>query len=175
MRLIRLVVLMLVALLPSLSASRAVGAPGWVTFTHPDPPFAIQYPGGWVRLSADKVALLVLVDPETRGLGLVVVGVRVGPGENAYTLEPRLPQIISRSFSDYRPLRTDRTVLNGRPAIVHYFTGVRSDVRVYVMLGAVATNAWGFVLYGTTTVDSPRLREELGLLQRIIAGFRPGR
>jgi hypothetical protein len=128
-----------------------------------------------VRLSADKVALLVLVDPETRGLGLVVVGVQVGPGENAYNLEPRLPQIISRSFSDYRPLRTDRTVLNGRPAIVHYFTGIRNDTRVYVMLGAVATNAWGYVLYGTTTVDSPRLREELTLLQRIIAGFRPGR
>src|SRR5512134_1826065 len=175
MRLIRLTAVVMLALSLPLGAQPAAGGSAWVTFTHPNPPFAIQYPGDWVRLTADKVALLVLVDPETRGLGLVVVGVEVGPGENAYNLEPRLPQIISRSFSDYRPLRTDRTALNGRPAIVHYFTGIRNGVRVYVMLGAVATNAWGYVLYGTTTVDSPRLREELGLLQRIIAGFRPGR
>lgn len=175
MRLIRVASIVILALSLALGAQPAAGSSAWVTFTHPNPPFAIQYPGDWVRLAADKVALLVLVDPETRGLGLVVVGVEVGPGENAYTLEPRLPQIISRSFSDYRPLRTDRTVLNGRPAIVHYFTGIRNGVRVYVMLGAVATNAWGYVLYGTTTVDSPHLREELGLLQRIIAGFRPGR
>ena len=88
---------------------------------------------------------------------------------------PELPRIIPRSFSDYRPLRTDRTTLGGRPAFVHYFTGIRNSERVYVMLAAVATNSHGYLLFGTTAVDSPHLREELALLQRIIVGFRPGR
>jgi hypothetical protein len=169
MRLGWLVVLLLVAL-----QAPALGA-GWVTFSHPSPPFSIQYPGEWVRISADKLALLVLVAPDSRGLGLVVVGVPVRRGESVEDLVPELPRIIPRSFADYRPLRTDRTMLGGRPTIVHYFTGIRNNERVYVMLGAVTTDAYGYLLYGTTAVDSPRLREELALLQQIIVRFHPGR
>lgn len=29
----------------------ALAAGGWVTFTHPQPPFAIQYPSDWVRIT----------------------------------------------------------------------------------------------------------------------------
>lgn len=169
MRLRWLVVTLLVAL-----QAPALGAE-WVTFRHPEPPFAIQYPAEWIRISADKLALLVLVAPGSRGLGLVVVGVPLQPGESVEDLVPELPRIIPTRFSDYRPLRTDRTTLNGQPAIVHYFTGIRNGERAYVMLAAVTTNAYGYMLFGTTAVDSPRLREELALLQRIIVGFRPGR
>jgi len=168
MRLRWLVVILLVALQPP-----ALGAE-WVTFRHPDPPFAVQYPAEWVRISADKLALLVLVAPRSRGLGFVIVGVPVKQDESVEDLVPELPRIIPKTFSDYRPLRTDRTTLGGRPAIVHYFTGIRNSERVYVMLAAVTSNAYGFLLFGTTAVDSPYLREELALLQRIIIGFRPG-
>lgn len=164
-----LVILLIVAAQPP-----ALGA-GWVTFSHPSPPFSIQYPAEWLRISADKLALLVLVSPDTRGLGLVVVGVPIRRSESVEDLVPELPRIVPRSFADYRPLRTDRTTLGGRPAIVHYFTGIRNSERLYVMLAAVTTDTHGYLLYGTTAVDSPRLREELALLQAIIVRFHPGR
>jgi len=147
----------------------------WTTFRHPDPPFVIQYPAEWVRITADKLTLLVLVAPHSRGLGFVVVAVPVRSNESVEDLIPELPRIVPRSFHDYRPLRTDRTTLGGRPAFVHYFTGIRNNERVYVMLSAVVANRYGYLLYGTTAVDSPYLRGELTLLQEVIVGFRPGR
>jgi hypothetical protein len=172
MRLRWLVAIVLITLIAPQAPVRGAG---WVTFRHPDPPFAITYPSEWVRISADKLTLLVLVAPSSRGLGMVVVAVPVKPGENVDDLVPELPRIIPRSFTEYRPLRTDRTTLGGRPTIVHYFTGVRNNQRVYVMLGALTSSNYGFLLYGTTALDSPQLREELTLLQQIIVRFHPGR
>jgi hypothetical protein len=43
------------------------------------------------------------------------------------------------------------------------------------MLGALTSSNYGFLLYGTTALDSPQLREELTLLQQIIVRFHPGR
>lgn len=151
-----------------------LSAAEWVTFSHPQPPFSIQYPSEWVRISADKLALLVIVAPDSNGLGMIVVGARLEQGDTVDDLVTELPRIIPKRFSGYQPLRTDRTSLAGRPAIVHYFTGTRNGVRLYVMLGAVTTDTHGYMLFGMTPADSIRLREELNLLQKIIVGFRPG-
>jgi hypothetical protein len=148
----------------------------WTTFSNPEPPFTIQYPAEWTKLSADKgLGLLVLVAPRSRGLGLVVVGVPLKPGESEADLESELPRTIPKRFSDYQPLRTDRITLGGRPAIIHYFTGTRNGTRSYVMLAAVATKSHGYLLFGTAALDSPTLTEQLTLLQQIIMGFQPGR
>ncbi len=151
----------------------ALGAE-WASFEHPNPPFAIQYPSEWTRLSADKLALLVLVAPGSKGLGVIVVGAPLDPGDTLDDLLADLPRVIPTRFSGYQPLRTDRTSLAGRPAFVHYFTGIRNGVRLYIMMAAVTTDTHGYLVFGMTPADSPRLREELTLLQKILVGFRPG-
>lgn len=169
MRLAWLVVMSLVVLqAPVLGAE-------WTTFSHPEPPFTIQYPAEWTKIAADKVGLLVLVAPRTRGLGLIVVGVPLKPGESETDLESELPRTIPKRFSDYQPLRTDKVTLGGRPAVVHYFTGTRNGTRTYVMLAAVTTKTHGYLLFGMAPLDSPTLTEQLALLQQIIMGFQPGR
>lgn len=169
MRLTLLVAMSLVAL-----QAPVMGAE-WTTLSHPEPPFTIQYPAEWTKISADKgLGLLVLVSPDTRGLGFIVVGGPLKPGETLGDLETALPRSIPRRFSDYQPLRTDRIMLGGHPAIVHYFTATRNSSRMYVMLAAVVTKTHGYMLFGTASLDSPTLNEQLGLLQQVIMGFRPG-
>lgn len=147
----------------------------WATFSHPDPAFTIRYPADWMRMSADKKALLVLVGPGSGGMGVIVAGAPQGSKkESVDDLLVDLPRIIPARFADYHALRTDRTTMAGRRAIIHYFTGIRNSRRMYAMLAAVTTDTHGFMIFAMTAADSPRLREEINLLQKIIQGFRPG-
>lgn len=168
--------LLVAIILVATAASAALGA-DWVTYTHPEHGFTIQYPGDWTRLSGDKDVLLIVVGPRSAAgvpLGFIILGAALKPGETVVDdFEEFLARAAPTRLQGYQPLRTDRATIDGRPAVIHYLTYIQNGVRMYAMLAAMAGGRYGYLIIASTSASSPQLREEINLLQRIILTFRP--
>lgn len=164
-----------VVLILVIAAPAALGA-DWVTYTHPEHGFTIQYPSGWSRLSGDKNPLLILAGratPASVPLTLNILGGPLNPGETVDDYRDIIARVLPAQLQGYQALRTDRGAIKGVPIVIHYLTWYQGGVRMYGMQAAVAVKGYGYIITGATVADSPRLREEIDLLQRIILTFRP--
>lgn len=75
--------------------------------------------------------------------------------------------------SNYQRLRSDRTTVGGRPAILRYFTWKRNDgLLIYQMQLFTYAGRRAYVVTATTRATSPTIAQEAGILQRIVASSR---
>lgn len=162
-------------------AGTASAAPAWQVFIHPELGFSITYPSGWTVPSAGAGILFLAVGPAAAGVSSVRLNVNVTaePVPNGMSLEQyeAVNETNMRTlFHAYRRLRSDRTQLEGLPALVRYFTWRRADgVELYQMQLVAVSRPLGYVVTGTTAVASPRLQQEATLLRSIMLTFRPRR
>jgi len=167
-----------VALLAT-AAAGTVGAEAWPRFVHPSLGFSLSYPAGWkvlpVREGTIAVAILGPEFPGTSGLRLNVnVATEVLPQEgNIEVIEALAERQVSLILSNYQRLRSDRTTVGNRPAILRYFTWKRNDgLLIYQMQLFTYAGRRAYVVTGTTLATSPTVAQEAGALQRIVASFR---
>lgn len=165
------------ALLAAAAGTHAADA--WPRFVHPSLGFSLSYPAGWevlpVREGTIGVAILGPQIPGTGGLRMNVnVATEVLPQEgNIETIEALAERQVSLILSDYQRLRSDRTTVGGRPAILRYFTWKRNDgLLIYQMQLFTYAGRRAYVVTGTTLATSPAIAQEAAILQRIVASFR---
>lgn len=157
----------------------AAGQAGWSTFTHPAFGFSLAYPAGWELSSEDGLIAFMVIGPQPPGvenfrLNVNVTTDRVPPDMTVEQFEAISESRIGLLFNGYTRLRTDRTTIGGRPAILRYYTWKRNDgVELYQMQLYVLAGARAYVVTGTTATRSLALQREAGLLLRIIQTFRP--
>jgi hypothetical protein len=173
------VVLMLFGLL-AIEVAGATGAEAWRRFVHPTQGFALSYPADWELVSRQGIVGVAVVGPEIPGTDGMHLSVSVA-SEN-------LPQAISLDqyesvteskialiFNGYQRLRTDRTLVGGRPAILRYYTWKRNDgVGIYQMQLYTLAGRRAYVVTATTITTSLNLAQEAALLRRIMLTFKPG-
>lgn len=161
------------------AAAGTYAADAWPRFVHPSLGFSLSYPAGWevlpVREGTIGVAILGPQIPGTGGLRMNVnVATEVLPQEgNIETIEALAERQVSLILSDYQRLRSDRTTVGGRPAILRYFTWKRNDgLLIYQMQLFTYAGRRAYVVTGTTLATSPAIAQEAAILQRIVASFR---
>jgi hypothetical protein len=166
----------------ALLATAAAGtraAETWPRFVHPSLGFSLSYPAGWevlpIREGTIGVAILGPEIPGTSGLRLNVnVASEVLPQEgNIEMIEALAERQVSLMLNSYQRLRSDRTTVGGRPAILRYFTWKRNDgLLIYQMQLFTYAGRRAYVVTGTTLATSPTIEREAGILQRVVASFR---
>ncbi len=172
------------ALALALVASLLLVAPAhaavqWQGFTHPQYGFSLQYPPGWAVQRPDTQLIAVaIVGPLSSGqlpfhmsVNVVVDSVPAGtPIERFNTVANAGLQKI---FPGYRLLRTDRTQLSGRPAVIRYATWRPKDgPDLYLLQMGTIAGTHVYIVSGTTLASSTGIRDEALLLQRILTTFR---
>jgi len=81
---------------------------------------------------------------------------------------------LQRIFPGYQLLRSDRTQLDGTPAVLRYTTWqTRDGIELYQLQLGIIVGTRLYVVTGTTLAASPRLKDEASLLQQILITFRP--
>src|SRR5574341_109284 len=161
------------------AAAGMLAADAWPRFIHPSLGFSLSYPAGWevlpIREGTIGVAVLGPQIPGTSGLRRNVnVATEVLPHEgNIEMIEALAERQVSLILSNYQRLRSDRTTVGGRPAILRYFTWKRNDgLLMYQMQLFTYAGRRAYVVTGTTLATSPAIAQEAGILQRIVASFR---
>jgi hypothetical protein len=161
-----------------LTAAGAGGAEAWHQFVHPSLGFSLSYPAGWDARSQQGIVGVSLVGPEIPGSNGLHINVNVVtetlPQEgNLDLIESIAERQVSLILSGYRRLRSDRTTLGGRPAILRYFTWRRNDgLEIYQMQLFTYASQRAYVVTGTTLATSPSIAQDAGLLQRVVTTFR---
>lgn len=154
------------------------GAESWQRFVHPTLGFSLSYPAGWEAVSREGVVGVALLGPEIPGSGGLRINVNVVsevlPREgNIDAIEAIAERQVALILSGYRRLRSDRTTLGGRPAILRYFTWKRNDgVELYQMQLFTYAGRRAYVITGTTLATAPTLERDALLLQQIVTTFR---
>ena len=163
-----------------LAVGTAAGAQNaWRTFTHPNYGFSITYPQGWNLTSDEGTLALMVMGPEPAGVASLRLNVnvttdRVPAGMSVDRFEAMSESRMGLLFNAYQRLRTDRTTIAGRPAILRYYTWKRNDgLELYQMQLYVVAGERGYVVTGTTSTQSSALQREASLLLRIVQTFRP--
>jgi hypothetical protein len=165
----------------ALAAGDAPGAEAWKRFVHPSLGFSLSYPPDWAARSEQGIVGVALVGPEIPGAHGLRINVNVVsemlPREgNLELIESIAERQVSLILSGYRRLRSDRTTLGGRPAILRYFTWRRNDgVEIYQMQLFTYAGRRAYVVTGTTLATSPTIEQDAGLLQRVVTTFRVGK
>jgi hypothetical protein len=173
-------ILMVLGVLAS-APREAGGAEAWTRFVHPSLGFSLSYPAGWDARSEQGIVGVSLVGPEIPGASGLHINVNVVsetlPQEgNLDLIESIAERQVSLILSGYRRLRSDRTTLGGRPAILRYFTWRRNDgLEIYQMQLFTYAGRRAYVVTGTTLATSPTIEQDAGLLQRVVTTFRVGR
>ncbi|OFX15579.1 MAG: hypothetical protein A2V59_08235 [Armatimonadetes bacterium RBG_19FT_COMBO_69_19] len=157
----------------------ATGQAGWSTFTHPALGFSLAYPDGWEVSGEDGSIAFMVMGPRPAGVADLRLNVNVTTDRVPADMTVEQFEAVSESrmgllFNGYKRLRTDRTVISGRQAILRYYTWKRNDgLELYQMQLYLVASARGYVITGTTATRSGQLQREVGLLQQIIQTFRP--
>ena len=138
----------------------AAGQASWSTFTHPAFGFSLTYPDGWEVSSEDGPIAFMVIGPQPAGvenlrLNVNVTTDRVPTDMTVDRFEAASESRMGLLFNGYTRLRTDRTTVAGRAAILRYYTWKRNDG------------------LDTTATQSGQLQRDAQLLLRIIQTFRP--
>jgi hypothetical protein len=172
----RVAILMVLGVL-SLRAHTSA-AEAWTRFTHPSLGFSLSYPAEWDARAQQGIVGVALIGPEIAGthglhINVNVVSEALGQEGNLDLIESIAERQVSLILSDYKRLRSDRTTLGGRPAILRYFTWRRNDgLEIYQMQLFTYAGRRAYVVTGTTLATSPTIAQDAGLLQRIVTTFR---
>ena len=164
----------------ALGAAGALGAEAWKRFVHPSQGFGLSYPADWAVVSRQGVLGVAVVGPEIAGADGMRLSVSVAsetlPREiSVDQYESVTESKIALIFNGYQRLRTDRTQVAGRAAILRYFTWKRNDgLGIYQMQLYTLVGRRAYVVTATTTTTSPKLEQDAALLRRIMLTFTPG-
>lgn len=165
----------------AIAAAGAHGAEAWKRYVHPTQGFALSYPADWELVSRQGGPIgVAVVGPEIPGTGGMHLSVSVAseslPQEISLDeYESVTESKIALIFNGYQRLRTDRTQVAGRAAILRYFTWKRNDgLGIYQMQLYTLVGRRAYVVTATTTTNSPTLAQDAALLRRIMLTFKPG-
>lgn len=164
----------------AIAAAGARGAEAWKRFVHPTQGFALSYPAGWELMSRQGTLGVVVVGPEIAGTDGMRVSVSVASENLPREISLDQYESITESkialiFNGYQRLRTDRTQVAGRAAVLRYFTWKRNDgLGIYQMQLYTLVGRRAYVVTATTTTTSPTLAQDAALLRRIMLTFAPG-
>jgi hypothetical protein len=161
------------------AASGAKAAEAWQRFVHPSLGFSLSYPAGWDVLPIREGTIgVAILGPQIAGTGGLRLNVNVAsellPREGTVEMiEALAERQVSLILNNYQRLRSDRTTVGGRPAILRYFTWNRNDgLMIYQMELFTYAGRRAYVVTGTALASSPAIAQEAGTLQRIVASFR---
>lgn len=156
------------------TVTAAAAAPGWTTYAHAR--FALQFPVDWSATAGSGSTLVIVLGPQSADpnvrMNVNVTAERVPAGVTVAEYSAAAETHLRRTLPQYRPLRTDTVQHRGHPAIIRYHTWVAgTGATLYQVQLLVVAGADAFVVTGTTSAASPRLREEAELLLAVLRTF----
>ncbi len=167
-----------VALVLLTSASKALAASAWQTFTHPDLGFTLSYPDGWSVAKNPTGVVFLAIGPSSASerpfkmnVNVTYEDVRANTPLDQYDAQNESGQGLL--FHGYQRLRTDKTTIDAYPALIRYYIWTNGGTELYQMQLVTIAGTHAYVVTGTTAKASTKLADELQLLVSILSTFRP--
>jgi predicted Zn-dependent protease len=158
--------------------AHALAASEWQTFTHPELGFTLSYPAGWSVSKNPTGIVFLAIGPSSASVPVFKMNINVTHEEvrTNITVDQYDAQNESEQgmrFHGYQRLRTDKTVLDGYPALIRYYLWANGGIELYQMQLVTLAGTHAYVVTGTTAKGSTKLADELQLLVSILLTFRP--